>query len=134
MRRIVFTVILLFACNFGFSQYSDAKLKEMETKIEQQGKYIENLNKNMRSHAREYKAGTTLIIFGTIATVGGSFIALNQQESAAIGLIGTGFILSSIGTILQWHSNRWFKYGNQTQEEWETQIINEYQSRRGAEN
>jgi hypothetical protein len=135
MKRIVLVVVLALVVNFSFAQYSDAKLKEMETKIEQQGKYIDNINTNMRSHARQFKAGTTMIILGTAATIAGSLIAVGTQNvnSGAGIIMGTGFALTSVGTIVQWTSNRWFKYGSQTQDEWIDQLLKDTESRRNSE-
>jgi len=102
-----------------FAQFSEQKLLEMQNKIDLQETQIKNMNENMRSHASLYRTGTIMIILGAVTEIAGAaLLAGGQNNSVVPVIIGIGGALCTVGIVVQWNSNKFFKYGNQTKTEY----------------
>lgn len=96
--------------------HAQADYDSLKQKVLNMDVAINAIHHNMMHSHKEFKAGTSLIILGTIMTIAGSLILQDKDgtvtrtnKNPTLIYLGTGVV--TIGTIIQIDSHKWIGRG-----------------------
>ena len=108
MKRLFLFVLVAIAINC----HAQADYDSLKQKVLNMDMAINAIHHNMVHSHKEFKAGTSLIIMGTILTIAGSLILQDRDgtvtkanKNPTLIYLGTGVV--TIGTIIQIDSHKW---------------------------